>query len=258
MIVLRSFSFIIIGLIIISAIVFGLLYMPKFFYSPKGKYAVAMGGRSVMDMWFRYWNIPGILNKLSIYKPWPIPYKKYQEDDTYFEYMPLEAPHRNMKEKGYEFGHEMYRSLVQRLDGKRYDALLFKFCFVDFGDKSITTREKADKRFDEMISLTKKVHKLASEREMKLILGNSLPTLKPGPFSLELRRKYNDWVDEYEKGNEDVVEIDLFGTLADNNGRLNEEYSINLGDLDSHPNMKAFELLEEQLFHKIQQIKQTK
>ncbi len=54
-----------------------------------------------------------------------------------------------------------------------------------------------------------------------------------------MRYKLNDWVDEYAKGNEDVVKIDLLGPLAASNGGLKEEYSIDLEDSDSHPHTSA-------------------
>ena len=255
----KSLSLALLSTIVIIVIVIAVIvYVPKLTYSPKGNYSVAMAGRSVMGMWFRYWNIPSILNKLSIYKPWPVPFKKYQKGGVFLEYIPMEPPHRGVKDKGYEFGQEMYRTLKQQIDGKKYDALFFKYCFVEFDDRSIISKEKADKRFDEMTLLAKKVHKLAVEKKMKLILGNSLPSLKPGKFNQELRYRFNDWVDEYSSENKDVVMLDLFNPLIDSSGKLKEKYSIDLEDSDPHPNMEAFELVEEQLFHKIQQIKNAK
>ncbi len=245
-------------IVVILVIIATIIYVPKLTYSAKGNYAVAMGGRSVMGMWFRYWNIPSILNKLSIYKPWPIPFKKYQKGDVFLEYIPMEAPHRGVKDKGYEFGQEMYRTLKQQIDGKKYDAVLFKYCFVEFDSRSITSKEKADKRFDEMTLLAKKVHKLAGEKKMKLILGNSLPSLKPGEFNQKLRYRFNDWVEEYSNENKDVVMLDLFNPLIDSSGKLKEKYSIDLEDSDPHPNMEAFELLDKQLFRKISELKQQK
>ena len=254
----KSVLFGFIAVVIIVLVIVMTVYVPKFMYTPKGNYAVAMGGRSVMGMWFRYWNIPSILNKLSIYKPWPIPFKKYQKGDVFLEYIPMEPPHRGVKNKGYEFGQEMYRTLKQQIDEKKYDAVLFKYCFVEFDSRSITSKEKADKRFDELTFLAKKVHKLAGDKKMKLILGNSLPSLKTGEFNQKLRYRFNDWVDEYSNENKDVVMLDLFNPLIDSSGKLKEKYSIDLEDSDPHPNMKAFELVEEQLFHKIQQIKNAK
>lgn len=249
------FGFVAVIIIVVILIVMT-VYVPKFMYTPKGNYSVAMGGRSVMGMWFRYWNIPSILNKLSIYKPWPIPFKKYQNEGIFLEYIPMEPPHRGVKDKGYEFGQEMYRTLKQQIDGKKYDAVLFKYCFVEFDSRSITSKEKADKRYDKLTLLAKKVHKLAGEKKMKLILGNSIPSLKIGKFNQELRYRFNDWVDEYSNENKDVVMLDLFNPLIDSSGKLKEKYSINLEDSDSHPNMEAFELLDKQLFRKINELKQ--
>jgi hypothetical protein len=238
-------------IIIVALITISVVYLPKLTYSSKDKYTVAMAGRSVMDMWFRYWNIPKVLNSISVYKPWPIPYNQYQRGDFYFEYIRLSSPRKNVDKPGVEYGQEMFRTLVNQINGREYNAVLFKFCFVDFGDKSLTSPENVNERFQKMSSLAKKVHNFAKNMNMKLLLPNSLPALKPGVYGQELRYKYNTWVDEYSAQEADVIKIELFGTLTDQEGKLKPEFSVDLDSVDPHPNMQAFRLLEKELFNKM-------
>ena len=52
----------------------------------------------------------------------------------------------------------------------------------------------------------------------------------------------------------DVTQIDLFGILSDEHGKLRKDYSVDLEDSDSHPNRKAFKSLDEDLFFKLSRI----
>ncbi len=207
-----------------------------------------MGGRSVMDMWFRYWNLPGVLNKISVYKKWPIPYKKYQLKEFYFEYIPVCAPHQGFDKPNYEYGKAMFESLSEGIGHRKFNALLFKFCFVDFGVKSI---ENIEGKVESLILLVKKAYEYTQRNKMDLLLCNSLPVMNPGPYDQEVRYRFNKWVDEFQKEKQDVVKIDLFGILTDEKGKLKKEFSVEPEESDSHPNMNAFKILTEHLLQRI-------
>jgi hypothetical protein len=240
---------------IIAMIVIIKVYLPLLTYRREGKYVVAMAGRSVMDMWFRYWRVPRILNRVSVYKRWPIPYRRYQCEGLFFEYLRVPGPQKNVGKRAHEYGQEMLQSLTEQVTARKYDALLFKFCFADFRDGFLRSELETDERLANMTSLAKKVHELAKQRGMKLLLCNALPSLNPTSFAQELRYRFNKWVDDYEEENEDVVKMDLFGVLADGTGHLKKEYSIDFEDCDSHPNARAFRLLEMQLLQKVNRLK---
>jgi hypothetical protein len=239
----------------LAAVASTAVYGPKLLYSPDGKYTIAMAGRSTMDMWFRSWNLPGVLNEISVYKKWPVPYKKYQHDSIYLEYIPVDAPHRNTNKPGVEYGQVMFNDIQSQTNDKKFDALFFKFCFVDYGDRSSTNPAEAQDRFEKMVSLVSKVHDYAKNKNMQLLLGNALPVLKPGRYGQKTREMFNEWVDKYAQENEDVTQIDLFGILSNKDGKLRKEYSVDLSDLDPHPNMEAFKLLDQELFEKLRTMK---
>lgn len=246
------------GLGISILVVVAMLFMFTGAAAQTGKFNVAMTGRSVMDMWFRHMNLPSFLNRLSIYKNWPLSYKKYEKESLVMEYVAVPPPHRNYKPGVNEFGNEMFSEVKKILATDRHDALLFKFCFVDFGDKSIDTEKAANERFEELVKLTMKVHDLTRSKKRVLILGNSLPSLTPGQYAQGIRLRYNAWVGEYAAKNaNDVVMIDLYTPLVDIEGRLKREYSVNLSESDSHPNALGFKALEKELFTKIDLARKT-
>lgn len=199
-----------------------------------------MTGRSVMDLWFKHWNWPLILNKKGVYRQWPIPYKKYVRNDIYLQYIPINAP------CGESFGKGTLDSIRSQVDNARFDALFFKYCFVDFGDKSLKNEFACSKRFENMISLIVKIHRYARKEGMLLILGNALPTLTPGEFGQKLRIQFNRWVSEYASKNHDVVTFDLFNILSDKDGKLRSDFAR--ASYDSHPNNKAFKELDKEFF----------
>ena len=229
------------------------IYLPKMAITPDNKFKVLMAGRSTTDILFRHWNIPETVNKISIWKEWPIPRTRYQKDDVFFEYAAIAEPHRGVKKKGYPYGQEMVRDIEKKLESSdvKYDAMMFKFCFVDFGDSNVNSDEQANKKMEDMKSIIKNVHGIAQKNKMKLLLGNSLPVLEPGVYAQKVRTGLNAWLVEYQKQQPDVQVVDLFGQLANEEGKLRPEFSLDLSDKDNHPSMEAYKGVEEELFKKV-------
>lgn len=247
------------GLIAIATVVSVALYvyLPRVFVSSDQKYKVAMAGQSVTDHWFRRRVLPSVLNDISIWRQWPIPYDKYSRDGIYYQRIVLLPPAKNRRKPSYEYGAEDYKIIENKLYQENFDALMFKFCFTDFDDRTIQSTSDEQTRFEEMTKLVKRIHGLTRERGIKLILGNTLPSLTPSPHAQDLRRKYNEWLDSYVSGKPDVVKLDLFGTLADAEGRLREEFSLDLSDHDSHLNKHAYTLLEQKLRDTVNGLRET-
>lgn len=230
------------------------LYLPNILVTSKGKYSVAMAGRSVTQQWFKRRRLPSVLNNISIWREWPIPYNKHQEGDVYYERIAIPSPQKNRKKQDYLYGQETYKTLKEVIKSSKFDALFYKFCFVDFGDNSIKDQESEEQRFLNMTDLVRKIHTLTKMKNMKMILGNALPTLTPGEYGQELRLRYNHWAKDYTNKNEDMILMDLYGTLSDKNGQLNKKYSLDLSDMDSHLNQDAYTLLENELSIKIREL----
>lgn len=247
----------IIGLLILVMIFFTIYFSVKYVqinnYKPNGKYKILMAGRSTTDMWFRYWNLPSFLNKISVWRNWYIPYQKYVYENIYFEYLAVPSPHKNIDISEY-YGQEMYNVIVKKIELDNYDALSFKFCFVDFDDRSILNREEAEQRYNDMISLMIRVHQLTQNKNIKLILQNSLPSFKSSKFGQEIRKKLNNWLSQYVMNQPDVVEVKLFENLIDESNNLKPEYSIDPSDQDSHINQAAFKIIEKEFINKVNQI----
>lgn len=231
------------------------IYLPRLLVSGDQKYKVAMAGRSVTEQWFRRRTLPSILNKISIWREWPIPYDKYSDDGIYYERIAIPSPTKNREKPGYVYGGESYKEIVGGLSHEKYDALMFKFCFVDFDDGRIKNSDDVQNRFNEMTGFAKKIHGLARARGIKLVLGNAMPTLAPSQYGQSLRRKYNQWLNDYASHETDVVIVDLFGFLADDQGKLRKEYSFDLSDNDSHLNEVADKLYGESLKKAIGQVR---
>lgn len=247
---------VLLGLVVcLSAIVvtmMGVLYGQTFFSSPNGKYTVAMAGRSVTDQWFKYRNWPALLSQFSVYRPWPIPYKKYVQDGFYLEYIPIGAPGAKGE---YGYGEKMLDTMRGQLKDREFDALFFKLCFVDFGDKNVTDGVLLQSRLEQMTSLVERIHAYTQERKMRLILGNSLPAQNPGEYAQQLRIEFNSWVERYVSSNQDVAMIDLFHSLSDANGALRKDFAREADDLsDSHLNNTAYKTLDKVFFAKLKQL----
>ncbi len=239
----------VVGFSAIAVTIMIVLYSQKLFYSPDGRYTVAMAGRSVMDQWFKYRNWPALLSQHAVYRPWPIPYKKYVKDGLYLEYIPMEDPGAKGE---YGYGEKMLESIRRQLEGRKFDALFFKFCFVDFGDKSVNDEAALRNRLNQMTSLVGRVHAYTQERKMRLILGNALPAQKPGRYAQQLRIEFNKWVERYAASNQDVAVFDFFHPLTGATGVLRKEFARELSDpSDSHLNNVAYEDLEKRLFIKL-------
>jgi hypothetical protein len=208
-----------------------------------GRFRVAMAGRSVMGHWFKFWNFPDMLSRYAIYFPWPIPYRVHTKGPYRLDYVRIVPPDPDQASPSY--GKETLSSLRAQVGGKRYDAMFFKLCFVDFRDRKLKDEITMRKLFDGMKSLISEVHAFAREEKAKLILGNALPVLKPGEYAQRLRREYNEWIAEYAGISGDITVFDLFGLLADDQGTLRTDLARN--PFDPHLNKKAYSILEKEL-----------
>jgi hypothetical protein len=248
---LKLFVIITLTLIILATIFTALFYYHKSSISSEDKFKILMAGRSTTDMWFRYWNLPSWLNDISIWRDWHIPYKKYVYNDFYFEYLPIPSPKSNLGKQKYKYGKGVYYQISTKLKNENFNALSFKFCFVDFDDTSIKTSQDLDQRLDEMINLVTKLHELCMSKGIKFIIQNALPGFKPSIYGQELRAKLNNWITEYAITNNDVIEIKLYENLIDDEGKLKREFSIEPKDEDSHLNKKAFDVIEKEFLSKL-------
>lgn len=213
-------------------------------HSPEGKMKVIMFGRSTMALWFKHWNWPYPLRIKTTYKPWPIPYKKYAQGRLYLEYFPVNGPKGGNPDE--PFGQRMLQSVQNGLEGGKYDAAFFKFCFVDFPVKG----DEGGKRLEELKNVVVKVHDMTAQRNMKLIVGNALPLPKPNDETLSLQKEFNLWLQEYSLQNKDVMVFDQFGPITDKDGRLMMEYAH--AKDDHHPGEKAFALLDRTFFPQVE------
>jgi len=204
---------VVITTVVIIVLILIYIYLPKYLITSKNKYTVLMAGQSVTDQWFRNRELPDVLNNLGMWRNWHIPYDQHMKDDVYYKKLRIPSPRENKKHPNYKFGENTLKTITKSLDEKHYDALMFKYCFVDYGDSSINTLEKLEQRFNELTKLVEEVHKTASERDTKLILGNAMPSFESSEYSQELRFKFNKWVDDYVKENEDIAKIELFDNL---------------------------------------------
>ena len=212
-----------------------------------GECRVAMAGRSVMGHWFKFWNFPDILSRYAIYFPWPVPYKEYVKDGYRLEYIRISPPHAG---RGTPFfGQETLASLRGQVEGKRYDVLFFKLCFVDFRDKNLQDERTKEELFEGMKSLIEQVHAFARGEKANLVLGNALPVLKAGEYAQRLRREYNEWISGYAGRNPDTSVFDFFGLLSDETGKLIPNLARNA--FDPHLNKKAYTILEKELFSRL-------
>jgi hypothetical protein len=184
-----------------------------------------------------------MLSRYAIYFPWPIPYQVHTKDRYRLEHVRIVPPDPDQANPSY--GKKTLSSLRAQVEGKRYDAMFFKMCFVDFRDRKMKDEITKQKLFDGMTSLITDVHAFAREEKAKLILGNALPVLKPGEHAQRLRREYNKWIEEYAGRSGDIAVIDLFGLLAGDQGTLRADLARN--PFDPHLNKKAYTILEKEL-----------
>jgi hypothetical protein len=222
------------------------MVVPPLMHTQKNKMKVIMFGRSTMSLWFKHWNWPYPLRLKTTYKPWPIPYKTYSQGKLYLKYFTVNGP--ETRKTGAQFGEKMLQSVQEGLDSDKYDAAFFKFCFVDFPVKS---NEEKEKRIKDLKDVVIKVHAMASQRNMKLIVGNALPLPKPNDETLSLQKDYNTWLQEYAARNRDVLVFDLFGPITDKDGRLIMDYRQAIGD--DHPGEKAYALLDKTFFSQVEE-----
>ena len=228
---------------IIMIVFIGYFLLKPQMYTSKGKISILMTGRSTMMLWFKHWNWPYPLRIKTTYKNWPIGYKKYATDNLYMDYHSLPGPVSRETKK--TFGQDMLREFEAAIDSKLYDAVFFKFCFVDFkvNEKTIDTR------FYDLIHTVESAHNAAKKRNMKIIFGSSLPLLNPNDSTVQLQKKFNFWLSDFAKKYDDVLCFDLYTALIDDSGILRGFYSR--GKDDPHLNDKAFGVLDKSLFEKL-------
>ncbi len=212
-----------------------------------GPCRVAMAGRSVMGHWFKFWNFPDLLSRYAIYVPWPIPYERHEKNGFRFHYVRIDPPDPGAAPARY--GEETLASLRRQVEGKGYDALFFKLCFVDFRDRKLNSESEKKHLFEGMRSLIGNVHAFARGEKSKLLIGNALPVLRPGEYAQQLRREYNEWIGEYALRNPDTIVFDFFGMLSNENGLLRREMARNA--FDSHLNREAYAILDTALLSRL-------
>lgn len=247
----KLFIILMVGVALLATFLF---IPPALYSSPDGKYRIAMAGRSTMDYWFKSWNWPVFVIKLAGWKNLPIPHEKYAKDKYYFEYLPVPGP--TFSDNPDENAREMFEAIARQADPKRYDALFFKFCYVDFpvpeGDE-----EARKTRLRQMKGMVEKVHQLAKTRGMKLILGTALPVLNPGNNENQLREELTDWIISYGKQNQDVGVVDLYKPIIDDQGKLRNEFAQYLWHrnvYDDHVSWKGFRVLDQGLFQSLDEL----
>lgn len=212
-------------------------------HSSKGKIAVAMTGRSSMELWFKHWNWPYPIRIKGTYRKWPIRYDKFSHEDMYFEYHALPSP--VCKDPQKEFGQEMLNEFERILSSRQYNIAFFKFCFVDFK----VSQEHIKKRFDQLAKTIQGAIKIAKEKKVKLIIGNALPMPESNDSTIKLQIQYNKWLDELDKEQGDMVVFDIFSPLVNEDGRLVKKLSR--GNGDPHLGEDAFAILDKKFWIRI-------
>jgi len=236
------------ALIVVLVILFlvgAYVFIRPLLHFPGDRVKILMCGRSTMGMWFKHWNWPYPLRVKFTYRPWPISYKKYSHGNLYLDYWQLAGP--KSKDPNIRFGEKMLERFREGLDTGTYDLAFFKFCFVDF---PVDNETEGRQRYSDLIQTVTNAYQMTSERNMKLIVGNALPLLKPNDPTLELQKEYNTWLDNFASNHDDVMVFDFFSILTDRTGKLRKDLARSADD--SHPNDKTYTLLDEHFFAEVQ------
>jgi hypothetical protein len=196
-----------------------------------------------MDQWFKSWNWPRLIHQHAIWRKWPIPFARYAKGQYYFDL--VEVPTPKFTDDPQSNGQNMFDAVAQHADPASYDAVFFKFCFIDFDSREMTPAQR-EQKMRQLTGLVEKVHTMTRSRGLKLILGTALPVQRPLPEAVRLRREFTDWVNAYGRSNGDVAVVDLFGPLVDGEGRMRPEYARR--ELDDHVNWNGFRHLDPVLF----------
>lgn len=231
-------------ILVILVVYGGYCVVRPLFHSSKDQVKILMCGQSTMALWFKHWNWPYPLRIKTTYKPWPIPYHKYARGKLYLEYFQVANP--KSKDPNVPFGERMLKFLEEGLGRDKYDAVFFKFCFVDFPIKENGWQA----RFDNLTNTIIKAHEITSRRNIRLIVGNALPLPEPNDATLRLQKEYNNWLERFGSEHDDVFVFDLFGPLTDQKGR----FKMNLAHAknDHHPGERAFSLLDKGFFEQVE------
>jgi hypothetical protein len=219
---------------------------PAMYASASGKYRVLMAGRSTMDQWFKSWNWPRLIHQHAIWRKWPIPYTKLAKAGVYLEL--AEVPTPNFTDDPTTNGQNMFDAVAQHADPSRFDAVFFKFCFIDFDAREMNA-ETRQRKLRQMTGLVEKVRAMTRQRGLKLILGTALPVQRPLPEAITLRQDFGAWVKDYARLQQDVAIVDLFGPLVDESGRMRPEFARH--QLDDHVNWRGFRQLDPVLFESL-------
>ena len=216
---------------------------PAIYSSANGKHRILMAGRSTMDQWFKSWNWPFLIHQHAIWRKWPIPFERYAKGRYYFDL--VEVPTPKFTDDAESNGRNMFDAVAAQADPTKYDAVFFKFCFIDFDAREMTS-DLREKKLRQMTTLVERVHGLTRERGMKLVLGTALPVQKPAAEAIRLRRDFTDWVQAYGRSRPDVAVVDLYGPLVDAEGRMRPEFARR--EFDDHVNWRGFRQLDSGLF----------
>jgi hypothetical protein len=230
------------------SIVAFMAFIPPALYSfPSGKHRIAMAGRSTMDHWFKSWNWPYPFHRYAIWRNWPIPYGRYAKAGYYFDLVAVPTP--SFSEDPLANGQNMLDAIAGQTAADRYDAVFFKFCYIDFDARDMTA-DVREKKLRQMTGMVEKVHGLTQKRGQKLVLGTALPVQQSSVEATRLRKDFTDWVKAFGQRRADVAVVDLFTPLVDEHGRLRPEFAR--APYDDHLNWNAFRQLDPLLFKNLE------
>jgi hypothetical protein len=178
--------------------------------APDNARTVTMNGRSVMEGWMKHWGFK-----------WE---GAVEKNGYLLDYKELD-------------GNDIAGSFARNTEGLAPGSVaFFKFCFVDFDGSNLQQREKE----------VEKVIQTASERGLKLVIGNALPVRKQDgtPEMLDEYKQYNAFLLQKAAGSQGVWIYDFYGVLTGPDGWLKPEYQTE----DSHPNDEAYSALDPSFF----------
>jgi hypothetical protein len=187
-----------------------------------GAGAVHMCGRSVLGEWFEYWG-------------WDWDYEDPVRFDGYsLYYHEVDVPPEIVYSAA---------EVADNLGNQGGGVMFFKLCFDDFegGDQS----SAGDNLENNKRMIREVVTSAVEDNGLTLILGNALPKVREyfDRWMLWNQQEYNAFIDELSREYGDqVLVLDLYGTLASTEGWLRPEYAID--PYDSHLNEAAYSALD--------------
>jgi hypothetical protein len=187
-----------------------------------GAGAVHMCGRSVLGAWFEYWG-------------WDWDYEEPVQLDGYsLYYHEMDVPPEIVYSAA---------EVADDLGSQGGGVMFFKLCFADFegGDQS----SAGDNLENNKSIIREVVENAVEDNGLILILGNALPVVREyfDRWMFWNQQEYNAFIAELssEYGDQ-VLVLDLYGTLASPEGWLLPEYAVD--PYDSHLNAAAYSALD--------------